>query len=214
MLLIFGRRTAKIKSYRDQSIKCEKCGQFDVKFLVYLEYFHIFFIPLFPSGIKEIEGKCNNCGRRNFNQKKEDYLSLTRTPFYVYTAPLLIAVLIGAGIYFNLKTQKQKAEWIDHPIKGDVYLIRDQTENKKVFYWYKVSEVQDDSVKLFPNTLEYSMFVSVMDSSDYFITNKVITISRTYLKQLLTDHTINSVSRDYSEDSQFNIQREFPMGSE
>jgi hypothetical protein len=93
-MLITGRRISKIKSYDDPYARCNYCDSQTIRFVVYREYFHVFFIPIFPSDIKDVKGYCLKCGERNANPIKEEYLEKTRTPFYFYSLQILVICFV------------------------------------------------------------------------------------------------------------------------
>ncbi len=93
-MIIFGTGRMRIKKYDDYTIVCENCGESAQLFSVYQQYFHVFFIPFFPSGVKSISCACIKCNDM-FNQKRHShYLSITRTPLYMYTGAVLFSLLI------------------------------------------------------------------------------------------------------------------------
>jgi len=100
-MLITGRRVSNIKSYDDPYTRCSKCDSQKIRFTVYREYFHCFFIPLFPSDIKDVKGYCINCGAGNGNRIKEEYLEKTSTPIYFYTGLIIFIGLIAMIIIIS-----------------------------------------------------------------------------------------------------------------
>lgn len=101
-MLITGRRISKIKSYDDSYARCKNCDSQSIRFIVYCQYFHCFFIPVFPSDIKDVEGYCLKCGARNADPIKEEYLEKTKTPIYFYALPIVvIAFAITMNVIHN-----------------------------------------------------------------------------------------------------------------
>src|SRR4051794_36522397 len=112
MMFLYGKKTVRIKKYDDYNIQCTNCKEFAIRYSIYHEYFHIFFIPFFPSGIKDGEGKCTKCNKRN-SDKKEDYVSKTRTPIYFYSLWIIFLGLIIFIVLANLQTQKEKKLYVE-----------------------------------------------------------------------------------------------------
>lgn len=115
MIFIYGKRKIRIKKYDDYHVKCENCDSYEQRFSVFQEYFHIFFIPIFPLGVKTIKSVCLKCNDTFNGEKKKHYLSITRTPLYLYTGVILFIGLIITLVIANITTQKQKAEYVANP---------------------------------------------------------------------------------------------------
>ncbi len=100
-MIIFGIRRARIKKIDDYDIKCENCGKFHQKFYIYQQCFHVMFIPFLPLGIKTIRCKCAECNDAFNQEKKNDYLSFTQTPIFMFTGTILVAGLIIFVLMFT-----------------------------------------------------------------------------------------------------------------
>jgi len=208
MLFIYGRRKIRIKKYDDYHVKCDNCNSYEQRFSVYQEYFHIFFIPIFPSGIKTIQSVCLKCNDAFNGEKKNHYLSITRTPIYLYTGIILLVGLITTLVILNINTQKQKADYVANPMINDVYLIREETDNRSIIYYFlKVKNIEADTVELLHSYLQYNRFISTMNDSDYFVNDEIYRVSKTDLKNFLESGLINAVMRDYDKSSRFMIEK-------
>jgi len=62
MLLFRGVRNGRIKTYTDHEHQCNDCKDFDLKVKVFKDYYHFFFLPAFPTGVKTVKIRCNKCG--------------------------------------------------------------------------------------------------------------------------------------------------------
>lgn len=207
MIFIFGRRKVRIKKYDDYHIKCDTCNSCGQRFSVYQEYFHLFFIPVFPSGIKTITSVCLQCNDSFNREKRNHYLSITRTPFYLYAGIILFVGLIVFLVIANLATQKQKEEYVAHPKVNDVYLIRQDEEKSTIYYFLKIKNIDVDTVELLHSNFQYKRFVSEMDDSDYFVRDDVFRVLKSDLKRDLDDGIINAVERDYKNSSRFSVEK-------
>jgi len=211
MLYIYGTRNVKIKTYDDYNIKCDDCGCSERKFSVYQVYAHLFYIPLFPAGIKTIKSVCLNCNDiSTFDKEKNNhYLSITRTPIYFFTGIILFLGLILTIIIANISTQREKAEFVANPQINDVYLIKEKEDENKttIYYFLKIKNIDADTVELIHSNFQYNGFVSEMDKSDYFVSDEIWRILKSDLKDLLKKGTINSVERDYDKSSRFMIEQ-------
>ena len=95
MFFIHGKKTARIKRDTYHQYACKNCKDFDLDIRVYREYFHVFFIPFFPIGYKEVKIRCNNCGEPKWIESvQKHYEKTSRTPFYLYGAAILLILLI------------------------------------------------------------------------------------------------------------------------
>ena len=208
MIFIYGKRKARIKRYDDCHIKCSNCNSFEQRFSVYQEYFHLFFIPIFPFGFKTIKSVCLKCNDKFNEEKKNHYVSVTRTPIYLYTGIILFVGLITVLVIANVNTQKQKAEYVANPKINDVYLIREKEENQStIYYFLKIKNIDIDTVELLHSYLQYNSFVSTMSDSDHFVNDEVYHVSKSDLKNFLEKGLINAVERDYDKSSRFMIEK-------
>ena len=141
MFVLFGRQRVRIKKYTENRHYCRSCNSFDLNVKVYKEYFHIFFIPFFPIGNKTTKIYCNNCGEPfRIETIQKQYESITRTPIYLYTGTILIASLILLTVNANIRTQKEKAKFVENPKIGDVYRIRKDENNSTSYYFLRINQ--------------------------------------------------------------------------
>ena len=203
MLLIYGRKKAKIKTHYDNAGKCTTCNAHDLKFDIYREYFHIFWIPFFPLGPKETIVTCTKCGHgNNSSERLENYEALTRTPIYLFSGVFLVICLITWITINSQNVSKQKSALVSSPQVGDIYCMRSE-ENSSMYYYLRVARLNSDSVFLYPNVYEYSIPVSTLDKADHFISLEIY-YKKSDLNLLLDNGGINSVKREYKESSGYN----------
>jgi len=205
MFVIYGRRTAKIKKYTDNRQACQSCKTFDFDVKVYRDYYHLFFIPVIPVGDKTVKIRCNNCGEPiKFETIQKHYESISKTPFYLFTFPILFAGLILILVNANLSSQKEKALFVDNPKAGDVYRIRKDENNSTTYYFLRLANVKGDTVIAYHNNLEYHSFVTKLNADDFFVKDDELYFLKSELKQMLDKMEINSVDRDYGDYEGFN----------
>lgn len=96
MIILWGRKTKILETYEDDDSICDNCNTNSITYFVYQDYYHIFFIPLFP--ILKYGGLyCRNCEKSHINtisSKLSEYEKLTRTPIYMYSFPIIILIII------------------------------------------------------------------------------------------------------------------------
>lgn len=206
-MIIYGRRKIRIKKYDNYLTKCEHCNSYEQRYAVYQEYFHIFFIPFFPSSIKTIKSFCIKCKDTFSHEKRNHYLSITRTPIYFYTGIILFVGLFFTAVLGNITTQKKKAEYVSNPKISDVYLIREDENKEITYYFLKIRNINSDTVELLHSSLQYNRYVSTMIDSDYFVKNDIFRVLKSDLKSYLDSGIINMVERDYDKMSRFMVEK-------
>lgn len=194
----------RIKRYDDYQIICEKCGRNHQKFYIYQQYFHVMFIPFFPMFMRTVRCKCAYCNDTFNFMKKNEYLTKTKKPFYLYAGCLLIAGVFLIVIA-NLNNQKQKREYVSNPKIGDVYRISQFEKNTTTYYFLKIKGIKSDTVDFLHGALQYNGFVDSMTDSDYFVKDDVRRMLKSDLITYLDSGFINSVERDYDMNSRFGI---------
>jgi len=206
MLLLHGRRKMKIKQYEDKLVGCEECLNLGVRYIVYQEYYHVFFIPVFPFPLKTIKSYCLKCN--SYNEKKSNhYLAKTKTPFYMYSGIILFLCLIVSAFVTAVIDKKVEKEYIYNPKPGDVYCLRNKHNNTTSYYLLKVRSIKLDTIELIQNAYMYSMIPNEMDTSDYFISNEYYQILKPDLINKYEAGFINFIRRKYGADNRFNVEK-------
>jgi len=196
MLLIYGKKTARIKTATDNHEKCKNCGAFDISVVVLQEYFHFFYIPVCPVGPKNAKAWCHDCGQHFGSARFEkEYEDNAKTPIYIYSIPLIFFLLIVIGVFANLSTQKEKAEFIQNPKVGDTYLIRKDEKETTYYYFLKIKDINGDTITLYHNDRIYSSYPTSLAPIDSFVTMEPLSYTRLTLKRMLDADEINSVER-------------------
>jgi len=194
MFFIFGTRTARIKKYTDNQKRCENCKTFGFEVKIYKDYFHLFYIPVFPVGSKSAKVNCNSCGRSIHTETiQRHYESINRTPFYLYAFPVIFLVLLLILVIGNINNQEQKKYFVDNPQVGDVYLIRKEENNAPIYYFLKLASMKEDTIIAYHNTFIYYNFTTKLGDEDYFVKNDKLIFTKKELKQMLNKMEINSV---------------------
>lgn len=213
MFFILGTEKAKIKKTTDHGGACTNCSSSGLAFEVFRNYYHLFWIPLFPIGGKESKVSCTTCGEsNNYNPRVKHVESSARTPFYLYAGPIIFLVLVGLMVFANISTQKEKALFIADPQVGDVYLIRKDANDSVYYHFLRVASIQEDTVTVYSNTLQYLRFVTKLDDDDYFV-RQGFPFTKKELKALLEKGEINSVERGYDDAEGFNRIQDIELDS-
>jgi hypothetical protein len=213
MIFIYGRKKAKIKKTTDHIGACTTCNSIGLEFEIFRDYYHLFWIPLFPVGDKESKVYCITCGKpNNFNQRAKHFESISRTPVYLYSGLLLFFTLIITLVIGNINTQKEKALFVSDPKVGDVYAIRKDVSDSTYYYFLRVARIQSDTVIVYPNAFQYFRYVNRLNDQDYFVTQEFF-YTKKELKELLEKGEINGVDRDYDDSYGFNRIKDIDMDS-
>jgi hypothetical protein len=196
MILLYGKRSIRIKKYTDNTHACPSCRAFDLDVSVYKSYYHLFFIPFFPSWEKYASITCNACEYHFSDQAIEkEYEDKSKSPVYLYTGPILIALLILFMINANLRSQKRKADYVAQPQTGDIYRIRDDKGSATSYYFLRIVRISGDSVFIQHNHLIYTGFVVSMRKEDYFEEEEELIYTKADIKKMLEEGAINDVER-------------------
>ncbi|MES2847728.1 MAG: hypothetical protein V4685_01620, partial [Bacteroidota bacterium] len=130
--------------------------------------------------------------------------SISKTPFYLFSFPILLVGLILLAINLNLITQKEKAVFVANPQVGDVYTIRKDENNSTTYYFLRLVKINGDTLSVYHSNLEYNQFVSRLNEDDYFVKEDEFIFTKVELKLMLERMEINSVERNYGDYEGFN----------
>ncbi len=205
MFFIKGTRKARIKVYHCHDRECENCKDFDLTIGVYHDYFHVFFIPVAATGWKSSVIYCSSCGSRiRSDSLSKEYESKTRVPLYLYSGLLLVglvALMLLAGAGWGTY---QRSRYISDPKVGDVYLMKVAQGKLDGYRFVRVSRLSEDSVIGIENDMLYLFSTSSFSAEDHFDPNEQILFSKSHLKQLYKEDSIETIFRDYSSSTGFN----------
>ena len=204
MLFVFGTRVARIARYTDKEHICYRCKAFEREVSVYMPYFHLCMIPVFPIGRKQFEVRCANCGDDTRSESLvRKYEKLARTPVYLFSALILAAVIGAYWIYWNSNNQKNNVEYVANPKVGDVYTVSEHRTDGTTYYFLRLVEIKGDSVMAIHSSLEYNYFVNTMTGDDHFVKDDTSLYLRRELKTMLEKDEIYMVRRNYGKGSGF-----------
>jgi hypothetical protein len=205
MFVIHGRRIIRVRKYSDNQHFCKSCGSNNLIVRIYRQYFHVFFIPFFPTGIKSSHIHCGACGEPLRNEAiQNQYESNAGRPFYLYAGPLLVGGLILWLVIANILTQKEKAKFVDDPKVGDVYQIRKSENNTTYYYFLRVTQITGDTVIVCRNSMLYTRYISRLINEDFFVREDTLSVTKSGLKKMLDNGDINAVERNYDDSEGFN----------
>jgi len=195
MFLIYGTSSIRIKKYTDHGQCCKNCKAFDMVIEVHQPYFHILFIPWFPIGGKRAVIRCNDCGEPVQKiDMMQQFEKATKTPFYLFSGLILVAVVIVMLTVLHFHDQDERAAFVEHPQVGDIYQVKKDENNTSTYYFLKLSKIKEDTVFAYHSNLIYNGFVSSPDKDDFFVEEELV-FTKKELKQMLADDEINDIER-------------------
>jgi len=196
MIVFWGRKIAKIKSFTDHHATCPECHALGVAVTIHQTYHHVYLIPMVPGGDKVVSMHCLACGTpiRHYEQEKI-YAAQKRSPVYLYTWPILLGLGILSLVFFSFKGKHERNSYVANPQPGDVYLMHEQQGSQKMYYFMRVFEVNKESVSVHPNSGGYNGYVSAMQPGDKFMLDEAYQIPRKKLAEMLEQGEIDEIER-------------------
>jgi hypothetical protein len=210
MFILYGRRTVCIKMETDNHQVCNSCESVGVDVLVYREYFHIFFLPIAPSGPKNAIIQCSQCRESKwYKDARKLYEQVTRTPVYFYSGLIIVATLLILLVPVIINTKNNKDTYVANPIVGDVYTITKEENDTTYCYFLRVSQIKGDSIWAYHNNLEYIGYANQFNNFDYFLSSEEIGFSKKGLQQMFDKGTIYAVYRTYGSATGFDRVKKY-----
>lgn len=194
MLIFFGTRRIRIRTFTDVSTPCPICEEYHKQCSIYQPCFHIFWIPVFPIGRKYIITTCSKCNSQ-YKIVQHPELSATRTPIYMFSVLILFAVIIAFSFFSAHRSSKKTAEYIQNPAVGDIYLMRDTIDGDRYYYFSKIFLIENDSVFMQTSAYNYSKYTSSMDKKDYYVEEYLYPVHKDDLKKWHDKKMIRKIER-------------------
>lgn len=196
MFIIRGQRKIRIKRYTESQQCCPNCKTFDLQVDVYKDYYHLFFIPFIPTGVKSSSIYCYHCSSfTRIDSLQNEYENKTRVPFYLYSGLILIGALVVSMVVASENTEKADRLFVQNPQTGDVYTIREESGDSTQYYFLKINRMVGDSVFTLHSYYSYNRFVSKLDGKDFFVLDEEWPYTKAELLQMLEKGEINAVKR-------------------
>lgn len=161
----------------------------------------LFIIPTLPLP-KQNEIICKNCHKsfslkqagENIKQavKYENQKKPIKTPIWNYLGIFLLIGILGAAIYIGIEMTKMEKEYIQQPLKGDVYRV----SKDGVWTTLKVSEIRNDSVIVYLNDYSLNNYLGIekIDIKENY--TKLKSFSKLELQKLYNDDIIYQIDRN------------------
>jgi len=205
MLFVFGKRIARIAKYMDKETICYPCKAFEREVSVYIPYFHLCFIPVFPIGKRRFEVRCLTCGDDTKSENLiRKYEKQAKVPFWLFSALILAACITAYWFYWDSNNKRHNAEYVANPAVGDVYTVSERGTIGMTYYFLRLAEVKGDTVAAIHSSLEYNYFVNTMTGEDHFVKDDTSLYAKKELMRMLENGEIYMVRRGYGKGSGFN----------
>ncbi|WP_298423573.1 hypothetical protein [uncultured Kordia sp.] len=198
-MIVYGTSSKDLGTRKLQGVKSPNCESSDIYATAVVKYAHIFWIPLFPYS-KKYFTTCEGTGQvlegKEMPQKLKDKLALEKhhfkTPFYLFSGLIIIALLIGYGFYASNQHDKEMAEHVTHIEANDIMVFR---KGSKEYSFAKVTEVKNDSIFIKLGQYSYEGGYSAPTKSEF--NSKTDTVSDFYAET--TDYILQADINDLYE---------------
>lgn len=203
----YGTHAVRIKKYTEPVIPCKSCRALDATIEVYQDYYHFLFIPFFAKRDKTAKIRCNNCGEPVLTTAVlQEYANKTKTPFYLYSGTIFIALIIAIVAFNSLRQQQANEDYAAHPQVGDVYRVKNSKTNS--YYFLKLKRIKGDTLVTYQNNfLYYGAVDGLQDKSDLFYPGEELLFTKKDILQKQANDEIDEVYRDYDSSTGFNREK-------
>jgi len=198
-MIIVGTATKQIYSGKISSA-CTNCQEPDsINTFVVHRYAHVYYIPFVPSAKRTI-AQCSKCSYvleqhyfpESYNSEYKSLNLTTKTPIWMYSGLGILAVIIIA-VFVSVKLDnKENAELVLSPQKGDIYEI--MLSNKE-YTLYKVDKVEGNAVYMFENEFATDQASGTSDLLEKPFYKESVPIMKSDLKMMLEKGQIMDIER-------------------
>lgn len=166
-MIIFGTRARTLTPTEGKSYDCDYCNtKGSVTFSFIARYFHIFWIPIFPTSKKGIS-QCSHCKQVLYENEmnarmKQDYAEASasaKRPIRHFFGLFVIGLLLCFIIYGIFTNSMNETKYLNNPEVGDVYRI----EKNGTYTLYKVSDVKGDTLVFQPHNLVAEKYMKLSE---------------------------------------------------
>jgi hypothetical protein len=198
-VIIYGTKSTQLAKETINE-KCPNCGTSNsVDMYLFQKYFHVFWIPLFPTGKTAIT-ECTHC-KQVLKQKEmpaqlkasiDPVKSQAKTPIWTFSGLALLAVLIAAIVISDQKKSERNAKLIVEPKSGDVFEVKTESNS---YTLYKVDRIEGDSVMVAVNNYETNKLSGLNDLKQKEFSLEVFSFHKNELKKMLESGEIIDIER-------------------
>ncbi|WP_035758829.1 zinc-ribbon domain-containing protein [Flavobacterium tegetincola] len=149
-MIIFGTRGTYLKQ-QSKAFDCPNCGAVgSVHISFYAKYFHIFWIPIFPTS-KTAISQCSNCKQALYPKEMpaklfaayQESSKSAKRPLTHFSGLFLIALFFTFVIISVVITKKNESSFAKNPLVGDVYKVK---LKNGMYTFFKIKDIQGDTI--------------------------------------------------------------------
>ena len=213
-MIVFGTRGKVVKGPQRRGVPCSACGMDVHATYGVLRYFHVFWIPMFPT-LQRPAMECLHCkkalvGNEIPERVRKDVAAavFTRGRVLATFAGLVLAALLAIPVAFGAAAQSaRETEYLNAPAVGDQYVVKlapflKAPDAKHTYGVLRVAKLSGDQLEVALGTYAYSIQSAATKAigsgdtarADYF-SPRSIAMTRADLLRLKQDHTIQAVRR-------------------
>lgn len=203
-MLIYGWNSELLKHAPLENTECESCNEKTTQIGIHSNYFHIFWIPVFPFS-KKASIVCTTCSHvtrekkmpENFKVKVKALKGTVSMPKYHFAGLAIIAALVIYFTFDNYNSDLKQQDFLQTPMAGDVYILKDNEEvSEYKYYLLKVKGLEEDSLRISYNSFSYNQIPAKLDPEDGFFeyTSK---IAKSEISNMDVKGEIKKVIRSY-----------------
>lgn len=167
-MIIYGTRGKVIPGEQIQDMECPNCGSNSYLSFGVMRYFHIFWIPVFPT-MRQPGIECLNCKNTRLGAeirdpvrsriKKAVFTNIRTAP--LFTGLALIASFVAFVAVDNAQNVEQERLYLANPEIGDMYVVKvskffDGGDPAYDYVLMRVESVNGDQVEFKTGTLQYN----------------------------------------------------------
>lgn len=185
-MIVYGTGSKDLGTQKIQGAKCPNCESNEIYVNAVSRYADVFWIPIFPFS-KKFFSVCQNCEqvleKKEMPQQLKDKVDMEKhhfkTPFYLFSGLIIIALLIGYGIYSSYQHDQEMAENVTHIEANDIMVFKEGAEE---YSFAKVVEVKNDTIFIQVGQYSYEGGYSAPSKSEF--NSKAATVSDFYSESI------------------------------
>jgi hypothetical protein len=130
-MIVFGTRGKAVPGPRKQGVVCESCGKEEHATYGVLRWFHVFWIPVFPT-MKQAVMECAHCkkllrGKEVPERVRRDIAEKVFTRGRVlplFSGLAVLVILVASAAWGSAERSKKESAFLAAPAVGDLYVVK------------------------------------------------------------------------------------------
>jgi hypothetical protein len=149
-MIIYGTSSKDLGTRKIQGVRCTNCEANEIYVNAISRYADVFWIPVFPYA-KKFFSVCKNCDqvleKKEMPQQLKDKIEIEKhhfkTPFYLFSGLIIIALIIAYAFYASNQHDVDMANNVKNIEANDVIVFK---EKSKEYSFAKVTEIRSDTI--------------------------------------------------------------------